>query len=634
MIRFMFWCGFLLVVGIVGQGCTEAESNADETVEPEGSSYRLVAEFGGEDAFTYGVAVRDSIAVFGRGREIGVVDVSDPSHPAVVGTATLGGEIRDLVLRGAFAYAAAGSGGLEILDLSEPGAPELIGRVRFQDRAYGVDAEGDYVYVAARSEGLRIIDVSNPEEPVEVGHIVTPDEAVDVVVRDGFAYVAAWYESMRVIDVSEPTSPEEVSYASYDSYDNGAAWSVFVEEDLGLATVPDMGLRTVDISDPRDVKLYKVYRGLYSPAGVAARGRIAFVADQDAGFRVLDLTDPLSPVEIGSISLPGRAMAVSLSGDVAYVAAREGGLRIIDVSLPHDPREIGYVDEGDEVVDVVRIGEKLATAGLQNGVSFYGSSMDYEAVGHIHFPARRISTAGRTLLVAGQAEIAVFDHSDHTNLQARLRVPGSVRGVAVSDDVVIVATEQFGLRMLQLGQAGGLREVGSLEPDRSGIASTDQLQMLRTPVAAWDVVMYDELAVGAFDDGVRVIDVSTPTRPSLIGRLNTPERVYRLALRGSQLFAACDDGLRVIDMSDPAHPVGLTYLKTPSFATSLLLDEDQVHVGDLSGVMTTVSASHPYDRISEIKIADRVLGLAMLDEGIAVAAGRDGLRIVTDLRKE
>jgi hypothetical protein len=69
MIRFMCWCGFLLVVGIVGQGCTEAESNADETVEPEGSSYRLVAEFGGEDAFTYGVAVRDSIAVFGRGSD-------------------------------------------------------------------------------------------------------------------------------------------------------------------------------------------------------------------------------------------------------------------------------------------------------------------------------------------------------------------------------------------------------------------------------------------------------------------------------------------------------------------------------------------------------------------------------------
>jgi hypothetical protein len=80
-----------------------------------------------------------------------VVDVSDPSHPAVVGTATLGGEIRDLVLHGAFAYAAADAGGLEIIDLSNPGAPDLIGGVRFQDRAYGVDAAGDYVYVAARS---------------------------------------------------------------------------------------------------------------------------------------------------------------------------------------------------------------------------------------------------------------------------------------------------------------------------------------------------------------------------------------------------------------------------------------------------------------------------------------------------
>jgi hypothetical protein len=233
-----------------------------------------------------------------------------------------------------------------------------------------------------------------------------------------------------------------------------------------------------------------------------------------------------------------------------------------------------------------------------------------------------------TLLVAGEAEIAVLDQSDYTNLQGRLRVPGSVRGVAANDDNdVIVATEQFGLRMLQLRPNGGLREVGSLEPDRSGVALTDRQQMLRTPVAAWDVVMYSDRAVAAFDDGIRVVDVSTPSRPTLIRLLNTPERVYHLVLRGSQLFAACDDGLRVIDVSDPAHPVELTYLKTPSFATYLLLHEDQIHVGDLSGVMTTVSASDPYDRISEIKIADRVLDLAMLDESIAAAAGVNGLRM-------
>jgi len=43
MIRFLYLCGFVLVVGIVGQGCTQAESSADETVEHEAPSYRLVA---------------------------------------------------------------------------------------------------------------------------------------------------------------------------------------------------------------------------------------------------------------------------------------------------------------------------------------------------------------------------------------------------------------------------------------------------------------------------------------------------------------------------------------------------------------------------------------------------------------
>src|SRR5690606_35251759 len=114
--------------------------------------------------------------------------------------------------------------------------------MRFDDRVYGVDTDGRHAYVAARSAGLHVLDVADPEKPVPVGHIQTPDDAVDVVVRGDFAYVAAWYESMRVIDISDPANPEEVSFASYDSYDNGTAWSVYVEGDLGFATVPDMGL--------------------------------------------------------------------------------------------------------------------------------------------------------------------------------------------------------------------------------------------------------------------------------------------------------------------------------------------------------------------------------------------------------
>ena len=631
MIRRMLVWGLVATAGLGGLSCKQVESDPDEPSEQQRPSHKIVAEFGGEKAYTYAVDSQGSIVVFGRGSDVVVADVSDPSRPAVLGAAALSGEVRAIDLQGSFAFVAADSGGLEIIDLSDPRHPDVIAQIAFRDRAYGVAAEGDYVYVAARSEGLRVVDVSSPSQPAEVGHIVTPDEAVDVVVRDGYAFVAAWYESMRVIDISDPTSPEEISFASYDSYDNGAAWSVFVDGDLGLATVPDIGLRTVDISDPHDVKLYKVYRGLFSPAGVAARGRTAYVADQDAGFRVLDLSDPVNPTEIGSLDLPGRAMAVMLADEVAYVAAREGGLRIIDVSRPYDPREIGHVDDGDEVVDIIALGDTIVAAGLQNGVSFYREAMELESTRYLSTPVRRVVALRQQLLVAAESEIIAYDLSDQTRSQAELNIPGSIRGIASSGDVVVVATEQFGLRIIQPRGPGSLLEVGAYEPNRSAEGPADHLQILRTPIASWDVIIDGDRAIAAFDDGIRVIDITEPSRPVLIGYAAFPERAYRLVLRGSHLFAACDDGLRVVDLSDPADPTIVAYTKTPSFATSLLLDEDRVYVGDLSGAITAIGASDPFDRITEVHASDRVLGMAMVRDGIAVAAGWQGIRILSDV---
>ncbi len=626
-------CGMLLaVVGLVC-GCAPLESRDAETDPRDApadtvADVRIVEAIGGDRSLTYAVDVHDTIAVFGRGTNVVIVDVSDPSRPAEIGSVSLPGEIRDVAVRGTNVYAAADSGGLHIIDLSEPNTPAATGSIRFKDLAYGVDLDGDYVYVAARSEGLRVIDVTDPATPVEAAYFSTPDEAVDVVVRDGFAYIAAWYESMRVVDIRDPAALEEVSYASYDSYDNGAAWSVHVDGEIGLAAVPEMGLRTVDISDPRDVKLYRVYRGLFAPAGAAVRGRTAFVADQSAGLRVLDLADPREPVEIGSVKLPGRSMAVSLQGDIAYVAAREGGLRVVDISRPYDPHEIAYVDAADVIVDVSVAGDTLAAVGSQNGVNLHRASADWSKGAAIATPAQRVIFHGNRLLTAGTGGVSLYDRSNPTSAIVTSNMAGTPHGLAASGDIVAVAVEEFGVRFLAIGTPGDLREVGSFEPDRAGMASSDRHQVLRTPPSAWDVVISEDLGFAAFDDGVRVIDISDPARPALVALHALPERAYRLLLRDSRLYVACDDGLRVIDVSDPERPAEVAHVKTPSFATALALDGDRVYVGDLSGVLTVTSTSEPMERIHEVKIADQILGLALVDTGIAAAVGEQGVRVV------
>jgi hypothetical protein len=398
--------------------------------------------------------------------------------------------------------------------------------------------------------------------------------------------------------------------------------------------VPDIGLRTVDISDPHDVRLHTVYRGLFAPTGAAVRGQTAFVADQSAGLRVLDLADPAEPVEIGSLQLPGRALAVTLDGDVAYVAAREAGLRLVDITRPHAPHEIAYVDAGAAVIEVAVVGDTLLAVGRQNGIRLHRASNPQEAIGLIPAKAHRAAADGGRLFVAGDEGITLFERSDLSKPETTLRLPGIAHGVAVADDLVAVAAEQFGLRLLEIGPSGTLREAGTFEPDRAIASSTYQHQILRTPPAAWDVVLDGDHAYAAFDDGIHVVDLSDPSRPVAVARHTTPERVYRLVLRASRLFTACDDGLRVIDVSNPARPVERGYVKTPSFATALVLDHDRAYVGDLSGVLTVVDVAEEVRRIGAVEAAERILGLAIIDQSLVVAAGQQGLRVIADIAVE
>jgi len=110
---------------------------------------------------------------------IKIIDVSDPTSPAVVGSATTPWGARQVAVSGDHAYAIwweynffSGDyeGGLEVIDISNPTAPAAVGSHTWPGCiTYGVGVYDDHVYVTADPLGLRIMDVSDPTSPVEVG---------------------------------------------------------------------------------------------------------------------------------------------------------------------------------------------------------------------------------------------------------------------------------------------------------------------------------------------------------------------------------------------------------------------------------------------------------------------------------
>jgi hypothetical protein len=110
---------------------------------------------------------------------------------------------------------------------------------------------------------------------------------------------------------------------------SGHAYSVAVSGDYAYVADYYLGLRVVSISDPAHPAEVGRCPTPDTPYGVAVSGRYVFVADDDSGLRVISVVDPASPVEVGYYETPGYAFGVAVSGDYAYVAAQAAGLQIL-----------------------------------------------------------------------------------------------------------------------------------------------------------------------------------------------------------------------------------------------------------------------------------------------------------------
>jgi len=99
---------------------------------------------------------------------------------------------------------------------------------------------------------------------------------------------------------------------------------------------------------------------------VAVVGGYAYVAD-GRGLRVVDISDPTNPAEVGFYDTPGYAYDVAVAGGYAYVADGRG-LRVVDVSDPSNPTEVGFYDTPGSAADVAVAGGYAYVADWNGGL--------------------------------------------------------------------------------------------------------------------------------------------------------------------------------------------------------------------------------------------------------------------------
>ncbi|MBN1782444.1 hypothetical protein JW948_15015 [bacterium] len=274
------------------------------------------------------------------------VYVGTPSLLTEVGHYSAQGVAVDLVVRGQYAYCA-DIAGFRILDLNTPSSPREAAFVNTKVAAFDVDVQGLYAYVAGGKAGFRIYNISKPDSPVEAGFWNQDSYITSVDVSGGYAYVSDGLEGLRIFDIRDPASPLEIA-----EYNPGLVINDLQYADgYGYLAVAceTSGLHIFDMQNPALPEEIGVLDNGNRTYGVYCAAGYVYLAE-DAGLRIVNVSDPSAPLEISFYHTSERIDRVRFDYPYAYITAGEQGLRILDVRNPQSVIEVGYYMTGNRAM--------------------------------------------------------------------------------------------------------------------------------------------------------------------------------------------------------------------------------------------------------------------------------------------
>jgi choice-of-anchor B domain-containing protein len=272
----------------------------------KGSSYRY------NDCWGYTAPNGKEYALVGLRTGFSVVDITDPSKPVERGywpgsTSTW----RDVKTFGHYAYVVteARSQGMWIIDLKDADNPKKVatwGTTAYRNcHNIAMDMERGHAWLVGTDKGALIVDVkSNPTSPKLIATYSSP-YLHDVAVQHGLAHGADIYgNNYEILDVSNlPTIKRLGSVRASGTRYCHNTWPTW--DDKYCATTNESANGPVgiyDITNKAAPKLISVYRAGPSsaiPHNVVITDRLLHASHYTEGYRIVDLSDPTKPVEVG-----------------------------------------------------------------------------------------------------------------------------------------------------------------------------------------------------------------------------------------------------------------------------------------------------------------------------------------------
>lgn len=300
-----------------------------------------------------------------------IIDITDPENPTIVSNIAVGSGDPELfaaasavVVAGNYAYVA--TAGIDIVDISDPSNPYKVGHYdNGADYASGIYISGRYAYLASNYSGLEIVDISDPSHPTSVSSYTPAMYTQSVYVSGDYAYLADDSGVLQIVGIADPTNP--VMVADYTTTSD-AVLDVVVSGKYAYLAAGSSGLLILDVSNPAFPLLVASLDTPETAWFLDLSGNYIYLTDNNitSYTYVIDVTDPIAPVQVGAIAVNG--MGIKVAGKYAYLGLEDGGFSVLDINGMETPALLaGNIQTGNLTVDTnVMIGNDLV---VNNGLN-------------------------------------------------------------------------------------------------------------------------------------------------------------------------------------------------------------------------------------------------------------------------
>lgn len=283
---------------------------------------------------------------------------------------------------GNYAYIIDGNDIMRVIDISNPSAPHETDSISIPEWNYNLEIAGGYAYVTTDKE-FRVIDIRNPTRLKDVAGFDSFLSSYMKIKDNTVFLIENFNRELSIINISNPLAPQKIG--SYDLHKLYFVNQIEISGKYAYLYGTPYLIEIIDISTPSA----PIFAGSFPCPRISSAPEIKYYVDgkymymTDAYhfasiyrnyFIVYDISNPAGVQELGRCEIPVDSKLVeSISAAPPYVFCAQGssGIRVIDVTKPASPSELGVFNEAGSASDIFMSGGYIYVADANSGLKIF-----------------------------------------------------------------------------------------------------------------------------------------------------------------------------------------------------------------------------------------------------------------------